>query len=582
MGESSSPATQRPASARRSTRSVFTVIVAVPVGLLAVIWALAMVVVLTGAAGGHGARHGSSAELWVLAVAGLLVIIGTALLTWEFARRMVRGVTALEAAAETARQRLPAPAGSARRAMSATDDGRPVIPQTLGTAEVDRAASAITSLYRAAVAAAADGATLRDGIRNVVISLARRNQSLLQRQLRLIDALEQKASDPAALADLFPLDHLTTRMRRHAESLIVLSGATPGRSWSDPVPVIDVIRGAVAEIEDYTRVRVVTRSDDAVSGSAVADMTHLLAELIENATLFSPSDTQVEVRAERVANGFAIEVDDRGLGIKSEQLTELNVQLARPPDFDIANADRLGLFVVARLAQRHDVRVSLRPSPYGGTTAIVLLPSTLVVPRAGPGEAADRPQAPAPIAGPGTPAQPASARPGLPARQAASFALPHGPAVLPARGAPGQQADGRPGHGGPGRGSSSALTGHGAGTLAPGNGAAASDHAARGDGTTGAAGTPGPAQAGTYRGLPRRVRQASLTPQLRDEPPSRPAAAGASALPDTRTPEQARDLVASMQRGWQRGREADPAGQQPPPAARPMPRSQGAEDEEGK
>src|SRR5579875_2532170 len=223
MGESSSPATQRPASARRSTRSVFTVIVAVPVGLLAVIWALAMVVVLTGAAGGHGARHGSSAELWVLAVAGLLVIIGTALLTWEFARRMVRGVTALEAAAETARQRLPAPAGSARRAMSATDDGRPVIPQTLGTAE--------------------DGATLRDGIRNVVISLARRNQSLLQRQLRLIDALEQKASDPAALADLFPLDHLTTRMRRHAESLIVLSGATPGRSWSDPVPVIDVIRG---------------------------------------------------------------------------------------------------------------------------------------------------------------------------------------------------------------------------------------------------------------------------------------------------------------------------------------------------
>ena len=211
------------------------------------------------------------------------------------------------------------------------------------------------------------------------MSLARRNQSLLQRQLRLIDALEHKAPDSAALADLFALDHLTTRMRRHAESLAILSGAAPGRSWTEPVPIIDVIRAAMAEVEDYRRVTVLTTSEDAVAAPAVADMIHLLAELIENATMFSPSGTRVEVRAERVANGFAVEVDDRGLGIEPAQLAEINQQLAQPPDFDLANADRLGLFVGAKLAARHGVRVSLRQSPYGGTTAIVLMPTSIIV-----------------------------------------------------------------------------------------------------------------------------------------------------------------------------------------------------------
>src|SRR5205807_6612431 len=129
--------------------------------------------------------------------------------------------------------------------------------------------AAITSLHQTATSAAASEAGLRNGLREVFVSMARRNQSLLQRQLRLIDALEQKASDPAALADLFSLDHLTTRMRRHAESLAILSGAPPGRTWSEPVPVIDVVRGALAEVEDYQRIRVVTRTRDAVTGSAV-------------------------------------------------------------------------------------------------------------------------------------------------------------------------------------------------------------------------------------------------------------------------------------------------------------------------
>ncbi len=168
-------------------------------------------------------------------------------------------------------------------------------------------------------------------------------------------------------------------MRRHAESLTILSGAAPGRTWTEPVPIIDIIRAAVAEVEDYKRVTVFTMAEDAVTGPAVADMIHLLAELVENATLFSPSTSRVEVRAERVANGFAIEIDDRGLGIAPDQLAEINQQLAKPPDFDLANADRLGLFVAGRLAARHDVRVSLRPSPFGGTTAIVLLPGSIVV-----------------------------------------------------------------------------------------------------------------------------------------------------------------------------------------------------------
>jgi hypothetical protein len=186
-------------------------------------------------------------------------------------------------------------------------------------------------------------------------------------------------------------------MRRHAESLAILSGAAPGRSWTEPVPVIDVIRAAMAEVEDYKRVVVLTTAEDAVVAPAVADMIHLLAELIENATMFSPSGTRVEVRAERVANGFAIEIDDRGLGIEPAQLDELNEHLASPPDFDLANADRLGLFVGAKLAARHGVRVSLRPSAYGGTSAIVLLPNAIVA----------------------APAKPETAPPAEPARQRA-------------------------------------------------------------------------------------------------------------------------------------------------------------------
>ena len=220
---------------------------------------------------------------------------------------------------------------------------------------------------------------LRQGLNDVFRSLARRSQSLLHRQLTLLDQMERRATDPEALDDLFRLDHLTTRMRRHAEGLVILAGAPPGRSWSSPVRMVDVMRGAIAEVEDYARVSVATRSQAALACFAVADVIHLLAELIENATTLSPPYTSVRVSGDTVANGFAIEVEDRGLGMSPQRLAELNERLASPPEFNPSDSEQLGLFVVSQLAKRHGIRVTLKASPYGGTAAIVLVPQHLVV-----------------------------------------------------------------------------------------------------------------------------------------------------------------------------------------------------------
>ncbi|HEY7361687.1 MAG TPA: ATP-binding protein [Streptosporangiaceae bacterium] len=394
MGVFGSQGTERPRGTRRSIWRTFAVMVGVPVAGLVVLWGLVLGGVIGGAVDGPDTpRHDHMVvvEFVVVIAIGLVIVIAGVTMMGLFARRLARDVSGLEATAQhLADEEMPALIERLRQGEPEAIPAGAAAPQLrTKTAEIAEAEAAITSLQRTAAEAAAGEARLRNGIGQVFVSLARRNQSLLQRQLRLIDALEQKASDPATLADLFPLDHLTTRMRRHAEGLIILSGAAPGRSWSEPVPVIDVIRGAVAEVEDYKRVTVLTRSEDAVAGLAAADMIHLLAELIENATLSSPSGTRVEVRAERVANGFAIEIDDRGLGIEAGQLRTINQQLAQPPDFDLANADQLGLFVVGKLAARHGVRVALRPSPYGGTTAVVLMPNSIVVPASDTGEDTD-------------------------------------------------------------------------------------------------------------------------------------------------------------------------------------------------
>jgi signal transduction histidine kinase len=539
MGIFGLPGPERPRTARYPIRVTFAAMVAVPVACLVLLWGVVVSTTLGGALAARGSSslsHRELIEFALLAGTGLVVLLASAALMGLFAQRLTRDVADLEATARhLADERLPRLLERLRKGEQPTPADEVPLRTHARTAEIARAAEAIASLQHTAVAAATGEASLRGGIGQVFVSLARRNQSLLQRQLRLIDTLEQKATNPATLADLFPLDHLTTRMRRHAEGLIILSGAAPGRSWSEPVPVIDVIRGAVAEVEDYKRVTVLTRAEDAVAGSAAADMSHLLAELIENATLFSPSETRVEVRAERVANGFAIEIDDRGLGIEFRQMGVINQQLATPPDFDLANADQLGLFVVGKLAARHSVRVSLRPSPYGGTTAVMLMPNSIVVPLTG-NESDTQPDLRRAIA--------SSA--GLDLADGEALAL-TGPRSVPVPLS--VRASGQPRH-------APVLAPDGLDLTAASAPAGARDRP----------GAPGPLAAGTYRGLPRRIRQASLSPHLKDNPSAAMHAAHAAATaapPDTRTPEQARDLVSSLQSGWQRGRDTDPPDAEP-------------------
>ncbi|KOX17190.1 sensor histidine kinase [Streptomyces sp. NRRL F-6491] len=262
--------------------------------------------------------------------------------------------------------------------------------------EIGQVGEALATVHRAALSAAVERAELADGISGVFVNLARRSQVLVHRQLNLLDAMERRADDPGELDDLFRLDHLTTRMRRHAESLIILSGAAPGRAWRRPVPLTDVVRAAVSEIEDYARVEMPRLPETAVVGGAVADLTHLLAELIENATQFSPPHTKVRVSGEPVGNGYVLEIEDRGLGMGRESLAEANARIARTEDLDLFDSDRLGLFVVSRLSSRHDVKVHLRTSPYGGTTAVVLLPTDVLQGALPPGRGE-------PADGPGTP-----------------------------------------------------------------------------------------------------------------------------------------------------------------------------------
>jgi signal transduction histidine kinase len=228
---------------------------------------------------------------------------------------------------------------------------------------------------------------------DLLVNLARRNQSLLYRQLGLINQLEDQAEAPDALADLFRLDHLATRIRRNAESLLVLSGEEPPRTWGRPVALVDVVRAAIAETEDLDRVVFAVDERTAVFGNAVADLTHLLAELVENAVHFSPPQASVVIRTRpylQVQGAQVLTVEDWGVGMRSDDMEAANDLLAAPRDVDLSVSQRLGLHVVARLAQRHGIEVSLTPTPGGGVTAAVVLPPTLFSePGAGPDEPFD-------------------------------------------------------------------------------------------------------------------------------------------------------------------------------------------------
>ncbi|MFF3668541.1 sensor histidine kinase [Microtetraspora malaysiensis] len=317
-------------------------------------------------------------------VAGLLgfgAVAASLIISLRMGRGLTRELVGLkEAATELSDVRLPLLVRRLRRGEKVGDveAEAPPLEPTGSTAEVRDVAAAFSAVRHTAVDAAVDQARTRESVGQALRNLARRSQGLLQRQLRLLDAMQRRTSDAGTMEDLFRLDHLTTRMRRQAEGLIVLAGGSPGRTWRRPVPVADMLQGAVAEVEDYTRVRIYPMPEARIGGGAVADIIHLFAELIENAVSFSPPHTEVSLRGESVARGYAVEVEDRGLGLSAEELQTINYRLASPPELDLADTDRLGLVVVSWLASRHGVRVELRPSPFGGTTAIVLLPATLL------------------------------------------------------------------------------------------------------------------------------------------------------------------------------------------------------------
>ncbi|MFB9854993.1 nitrate- and nitrite sensing domain-containing protein [Micromonospora andamanensis] len=484
---------------------------------------------------------------------GLLAVIAAVVLSVTTARSLVRRLRRLrEAALQLANDRLPSVADRLGRGEQ-VDIAEEAPPLRFGDDEIGRVGRAFTVVQETAVRTAVEQAELRRGVREVFLSLARRTQALVHRQLALLDALERRERDAEELTDLFRVDHLAARMRRNAENLIVLAGATPGRAWRRAVPMTDVVRGAVGEVEDYARVTVPAMGGASLAGEAVGDVIHLLAELIENGLSFSPPHTTVEVRGQLVANGFAIEIEDRGLGMTGEDLAAANHRIVDRPELNPADAARLGLYVVSRLAERHGVRVRLRESVYGGTTAVVLIPSTLIV----SDEAESHSTGDGGVVGTDrqspTPAQPTA----------------------------GDEADGSelPTRSRRDSGHSSALDGPTFPfglpvTSASGDGMPSPPHRPSGPGpATGAGGGPDvnpapgqparqvtPAEAGgptaaeievshTESGLPVRVRQASLAPALRAEPEA------VQADDDViREPEQVRRMMSSYQTGTRRGR----------------------------
>ncbi len=381
----------------------------------------------------------------IVTTIAMLVIVALAVgLSLLLARSMAQPLYVLERAArDVAEQHLPGVVDRLQRS-DATVDEQTI--ETLSKArgvpvrsrdEIGRVAEAFNSVHQVAIRVAAEQAGLRKSIGSMFLNLARRSQRLVDRQLELIDELERDEADPEALENLFKLDHLATRMRRNAEDLIVLSGAEPPRRWSEPVPLPQVVRGAVAEVEDYQRVELLPIDDVGVVGHAVADIIHLLAELLENATSFSPPGTTVRVAGQPAATGYVVEIEDRGLGMSDEELLEANERLANPPAVDFAVSRMLGLFVVGRLAQRYSIRVQLRHSWYGGVTALVLIPSTLLTWSAGQESAlpASRPELP-PV-GP-TP------QPMPPVEPVAPLAATASPAPPPTRSGPPPVASARP------------------------------------------------------------------------------------------------------------------------------------------
>jgi HAMP domain-containing protein len=313
----------------------------------------------------------------LLLAAGLVLALVLALIT---ARSLIRPMRRLEAAAEeTAERRLP---GVVQRLQDGEQvdlqvESAPPI-EVRSTDEIGHLAEAFNAVHRVAVRVAGREAALRRSIADMFLNLARRSQSLIERQLEVIDELELSGSEAQVRARLGELDHLATRMRRNAENLIILSGSEPARRWRGPVGLVDVVRAAVEEVKEHTRVELLPIDQVRLAGHAAADVMHLLAELIENAVTFSAPGTKALVAGQPLPAGYLLEIEDQGLGMTDEQLVKVNQRLAKPPDIDFALAKMLGFFVVTQLAAKHGIKVQLRHSWYGGITALVLLPKQLI------------------------------------------------------------------------------------------------------------------------------------------------------------------------------------------------------------
>ncbi|WP_328906054.1 nitrate- and nitrite sensing domain-containing protein [Streptomyces sp. NBC_00234] len=313
----------------------------------------------------------------ILNGAVILLVLGVSLVgAFVVARSMIRSLRRLQdTATRVAQDRLP----ELVKQLSETD------PQDVDTSvesvgvhsrdEIGQVAAAFDDVHREAVRLAAEQALLRGNVNAMFTNLSRRSQGLIQRQLSLISELESREADPDQLSSLFKLDHLATRMRRNGENLLVLAGEEPGRRWTRPVPLVDVLRAAASEVEQYERIELAAVPATEVAGRVVNDLVHLLAELLENATSFSSPQTKVKVTGHALPDGrVLVEIHDTGIGLSPEDLAAINERLASPPTVDVSVSRRMGLFVVGRLSLRHGIRIQLRPSDSGGTTALVMLP----------------------------------------------------------------------------------------------------------------------------------------------------------------------------------------------------------------
>ncbi|WP_203973401.1 sensor histidine kinase [Planotetraspora silvatica] len=311
-----------------------------------------------------------------LILALLLLVLATTVL---IARSMVRPLRRLRAEAlEIAGLRLP---DMVRRMRESDDTSEPhVRPISVGTEdEIGEVAQAFDEVHRQAVRLAAEESRLRSNVNAMFVNLSRRTQTLVERQIALIDGLERGEEDGQRLSDLFKLDHLATRMRRNSENLLVLAGHEPARKRSQPARLVDVVRASLSEIEDYERVTVKVHRSIAIAGHAANDIVHLVAELVENAIAFSPRNTRVIVSSSPVEGGAVmLGVSDAGIGMSPEEVADINHRLAEPPTVDVSVSRRMGLFVVGRLALRHGIRVQMRRGDQGGMIAMVLFPAEMI------------------------------------------------------------------------------------------------------------------------------------------------------------------------------------------------------------